>query len=135
VGIQSLLHRVAGRTSLLIGSASSASLAFILVVGLVALGLRFGFSDRWLAGVSAALSVVTFLLVFLLQYRENRDTAAIQLKLNELLRAVEGAREHEFADLEHMAEQEQEDLSREHRRHRARLSESSPSLASLDPRA
>jgi len=105
------------------------------VVGLVALGLRFGFSDRWLAGVSAALSVVTFLLVFLLQYRENRDTAAIQLKLNELLRAVEGAREHEFADLEHMAEQEQEDLSREHRRHRARLSESSPSLASLDPRA
>ncbi len=99
---------MAAFASQLVGSSRAFILAIVFVTGLVATGAFFGFTDRWLALLSAGLSVVTFLLVFLLQYRENRDTAAIQLKLNELLRAVEGAREKEFVDLEHKAEEEQE---------------------------
>jgi low affinity Fe/Cu permease len=91
------------------------AIALVLVAGLLAAGGFFGYSDHWLAMFSAVLSAVTFLPVFLPQYRENRDTVAVQLKLNELLRAVEGAREQEFLDLEDRAEEEQEHASREPR--------------------
>lgn len=100
-------------TSTFVGTRYAFVVALSIVLGLAGAGAWFGYSDRWLAVVSAGLSAVTFLLVFLLQYRESRDTAAIQLKLNELLRAVEGAREHKFLDLEHLAEEEQEHVSRE----------------------
>ena len=107
---------MAAAVALLVGSARAFVLATALVLVLVGTGVLFGYSDHWLALFSTVLSTITFLLVFLLQYRETRDTVAIQLKLNELLRAVEGAREHAFLDLEHRDEEQQADLSREFRR-------------------
>lgn len=110
--MSSLLRGPATLASQLIGSARAFVGAFVFVAGLVATGAFLSFSDHWLALFSAALSAVTFLMVFLLQYRENRDTVAIQIKLNELLRAVEGAQEQELLGLEHLAEDEQEHVSR-----------------------
>jgi low affinity Fe/Cu permease len=110
--MQEWIRTLARLTALVVGSARAFMIAGVLLLGMVATGALLGYNDRWLALFSATLSAVTFLLVFLLQYRENRDTAAIQLKLNELLRAVEGAREDEFLDVEHLAEDEQENVSR-----------------------
>lgn len=110
--MQELIRHGARIAAILVGSASAFVIAAVLLAGMVGMGALFGYTDHWLALFSASLSAVTFLMVFLLQYRENRDTAAIQLKLNELLRAVEGARDDEFLDLEHLAEEEQEDVAR-----------------------
>jgi low affinity Fe/Cu permease len=99
-------------TALVVGSARAFIIAGVLLVGVIATGAANGYSDHWLATFSAFLSAVTFLLVLLLQYRENRDTVAIQLKLNELLRVVEGAHVEELVDVEHLPENEQKDVSR-----------------------
>jgi low affinity Fe/Cu permease len=107
-----LFRHLARLTAILVGSTSAFAIATGLLLAMAATGVLSGYTDHWLAIFSAVLSAVTFLMVFLLQYRENRDTAAIQLKLNELLRAVEGARPDEFLDLEHRAEEEQEHVSR-----------------------
>ena len=98
--------------ALAVGSARALIVAGVVLAVLIATGALFGFSDHWLGLFSAALSAVTFLMVVLLQYRERRDTAAIQLKLNELLIAVEGAHVEELVDVEHLAEEEQKDVSR-----------------------
>ena len=111
-----LFQQVAALAAQLAGTARAFVLAAALLAVLLASGAFLGYSDHWLSLFSAALSAVTFLLVFLLQYRETRDTVAIQLKLNELLRALEGAREQEFLDLEHQDEEHQAHLSREMRR-------------------
>ena len=111
-----LFQQVASLAAVLAGTARAFVIAVALLAILVGTGALLGYSDHWLSLFSAVLSAVTFLLVFLLQYRETRDTVAIQLKLNELLRAVEGAREHEFLDLEERDEEHQAQLSRELRR-------------------
>ncbi|MGI9147982.1 MAG: low affinity iron permease family protein [Chloroflexota bacterium] len=110
--MQAWVRMLARLMALVIGTARAFIMAGAFLAAFVGTGALFDYSDRWLALFSASLSGVTFLLVFLLQYRENRDTAAIQLKLNELLRAVEGARDHEFLDVEHLPEEEQEDAFR-----------------------
>jgi low affinity Fe/Cu permease len=110
--LHELFRRFARSMAILAGSTSAFVIAAALLLALLAAGSVMGYTDHWLALFSAVLSAVTFLMVFLLEYQESRDTAAIQLKLNELLRAVEGARPDRFLDLEHRAEDEQEDVSR-----------------------
>lgn len=82
--------------------------ACLLLVGWAASGPLFDFSDRWQLLINTCTSVVVFLMVFLIQYSQNRDVTAIKLKLDELIRAVEGARTH-LVKLEGMSD---EDLAR-----------------------
>ncbi|MFN3892030.1 MAG: low affinity iron permease family protein [Beijerinckiaceae bacterium] len=77
----------------------------IAIVLWAASGPLFGFSDTWQLVVNTTTTIITFLMVFLIQNTQNRDGAAIQAKLDELLRAVSDAR-NDFIGIEHLTEKE-----------------------------
>src|SRR3954465_15757649 len=84
-------------------------LAFLIAVALVILwaatGPFFGYSDTWQLVINTSTTIITFLMVFLIQNTQNRDTPAIQLKLAELIRAQTGAR-NSMLDLEDLTEEQ-----------------------------
>jgi low affinity Fe/Cu permease len=86
------IRRIAVRVPQVMGSPVAFLVAIVLVLGWIAWGIAGGFTNQWLLWPSAIASVVTFLIAFSLQYTQNRDTRAIQLKLDEILRAHESAR-------------------------------------------
>ncbi len=69
----------------------------------------FGFSDTWQLVVNTGTTIVTFLMVFLIQNSQNRDAAAMQAKMDEMLRAMEKARE-QFIGIEHLTDKQIEDI-------------------------
>lgn len=114
-------RKVARETSQLIG----APIAFITAVAIVVIwavtGPLFGFSDTWQLVINTGTTIVTFLVVFMIQNTQNRDSKAIQLKLDELLRAVEKARTN-MVDLEDLSDDELEKVADEFHRLREKLS-------------
>lgn len=86
-----------------------AALTIVLLWGLT--GPLFGYSDTWQLVINTSTTIVTFLMVFLIQNAQNRDASAIQAKLDEIIRAVSGAR-NEFIGIEHMTQDELEQIKR-----------------------
>lgn len=99
--------RVASRIAGLVGRPVTFVLALALIVGWGVTGPLFGFSDTWQLVVNTSTTIVTFLIVFLIQNSQNRDAAAMQAKLDELIRSVEAAR-NEFIGIEHLTDHEVE---------------------------
>jgi low affinity Fe/Cu permease len=88
-------------------TAAGAPLTFVIAVSIVVIwavtGPMFGYSDTWQLVINTGTTIVTFLMVFLIQNSQNRDAAAMQAKLDELLRAVDKARE-QFIGIEHLTD-------------------------------
>lgn len=89
---------------------------FLAAIGVIvvwlALGPLYDYSDTWQLVVNTGTSVITFLMVFLLQNTQNRDTRAIQLKLDELLRSIKAAR-NELVRLEDLSDEDLDKLKAE----------------------
>jgi low affinity Fe/Cu permease len=101
-------------------------LTFALAVGTIvvwaATGPLFHYSDTWQLVINTGTTIVTFLMVFLIQNSQNRDAAAMQAKLDELLRAVDKARE-QFIGIEHLTDQQIELVRTALERHAKQLAE------------
>jgi low affinity Fe/Cu permease len=93
--------------------ATGTSLAFVLAVSVIVVwsitGPLFGFSDTWQLVINTGTTIVTFLMVFLIQRAQNKDAIAIHLKLNEIVAALEGA-SNRLIDVEDLSEAEIEAL-------------------------
>lgn len=114
-----VFRRFAERTARAVGSPWAFALVVLLSVVWLALGPVFGFSDTWQLTMNTVASQITFLIAFLLQNTQNRDTRALQLKLDELLRTAEGARSG-LINLEALSDEELAQLEQEFARLRGR---------------
>jgi low affinity Fe/Cu permease len=107
-GLSRIFGDVANKTSQAAGRAST----FIFAAGVVLVwaitGPLFDFSDTWQLVINTGTTIVTFLMVFLIQNSQNRDSAAIQVKLDELIRV--GAARNSLVGIEHLTDDELEDL-------------------------
>jgi len=103
--------RFAGLISFAAGQPLAFVLAFATILVWAVTGPMFGFSDTWQLVINTGTTIVTFLMVFLIQNSTNRDAAAMQAKLDELIRAVAKAR-GAFIGIEHLSEKEVEAIRR-----------------------
>jgi low affinity Fe/Cu permease len=104
-----LFTRFAHRVAMMAGQPAAfvCALSIILLWGLT--GPLFGWSDTWQLVINTGTTIITFLMVFLIQNAQNRDASAIQAKLDELIRAVKEAR-NEFIGIEHLTDVELEGI-------------------------
>jgi low affinity Fe/Cu permease len=121
----------ARRSSEVLGSAW----AFIGAIAIIAIwaltGPTFHFSDTWQLIINTGTTIVTFLMVFLIQNTQNRDAKAVHLKLDELIRAMQGARNH-LVDLEKLSDDELKKLEEQFTRLREQATERVSELQSSE---
>lgn len=115
----SWFRRFACAVAAAVGSHWSFVVALVVVIGWALTGPMFHYSDTWQLVINTGTTIVTFLMVFLIQATQNRDSKAVQLKLDELIRAQRSAR-NVFADLENATEDELREFAEEFRALRAR---------------
>jgi low affinity Fe/Cu permease len=108
-------RRFAHKTSTGVGSPWAFALACATIIVWAVTGPLFGFSDTWQLVINTSTTIVTFLMVFLIQNTQNRDALALHLKLDEVIRALKGAR-NQLVDVEELSDEELEKLRREFRR-------------------
>jgi low affinity Fe/Cu permease len=110
-----LFSRLATATSSFAGKPQAFVLALLAVIIWAACGPLFNYSDTWQLVINTSTTIITFLMVFLIQQTQNRDTLALQLKLAELIIAMQGAH-NQVATIEDMDECDLEELHEEYRR-------------------
>jgi low affinity Fe/Cu permease len=109
----------AHRSAVMLGSAwAFTGAVFVIVVWLIT-GPTFHFSDTWQLIINTATTIITFLMVFLIQNTQNRDAKAMHLKLDEMIRALKGAR-NQLVDLEDLSDEELKKLEEQFQRMRKR---------------
>jgi len=109
----------ARNSSTILGSAWAFTIAVLVIVIWAATGPAFHFSNTWQLIINTGTTIVTFLMVFLIQNTQNRDAKAVHLKLDEIIRAIKGAR-NELVDLEELSDDELKKLEEQFQRLRKR---------------
>jgi low affinity Fe/Cu permease len=109
----------AQRASMVLGTAWAFAVAILTIVIWGATGPKFHFSDTWQLIINTGTTIITFLMVFVIQNTQNRDAKAIHLKLDELIRALQGAR-NKLVDLENLSDEELKKIEEEFQRLRKR---------------
>ena len=127
-GRHSVFDRFAGSVTRLAGTPWAFAVALLSVVVWGATGPIFGFSETWQMVVNTGTTIITFLMVFLIQRSQNKDALAIHMKLNEIVAALEGA-SNRMIDVEALSEK---DLQLLHK-HFVELARLSRSAASREP--
>jgi low affinity Fe/Cu permease len=107
--VSDAFRRFAQSVSLYAGSPWATIGAFLLVLLWLASGPLFDFSDHWQLIINTGTTIITFLMVFLIQSTQNRDGEAIQVKLDEIIRAIGNAK-NEVLDLEELEEKDLEEI-------------------------
>ncbi len=110
-----IFHKFAHRVAELVGSAVAFVAAVLLILVWAITGPVFHFSDTWQLIINTGTTIVTFLMVFLIQNTQNRDAKAIHLKLDELLRSAQGAR-NSLINLEDLPDDDLQALHKEFER-------------------
>ena len=118
----------ARRSSSVLGSAWAFAGAIVIIVVWGLTGPMFHYSDTWQLIINTGTTIVTFLMVFLIQNTQNRDAKAAHLKLDEIIRALEGAR-NELIDLEKLADEDLASLEKQFERVRKKAERNGNTLA------
>jgi low affinity Fe/Cu permease len=109
--LSQFLERFSGMVTRWTGGSSAFAIACAVIVAWGVSGPLFGYSDTWQLVINTGTTIVTFLMVFLIQRSQNKDSLAIQLKLNELVAAFDGA-SNRLIDVEDLTEEELRTLHR-----------------------
>jgi low affinity Fe/Cu permease len=112
LGFNIFFSRFAQTAARATGSPAAFLLATAFIILWAVTGPAFGYSDTWQLVINTATTVITFLMVFLIQNTQNRDTMALQVKLAELIIAMKGA-ENKFAAAEDLSDEELEQLHKD----------------------
>lgn len=110
-----VFRRFAHQVSSVVGRPQAFAVALLVIFLWALTGPAFGFSDTWQLVINTGTTIITFLMVFLIQNTQNRDTKAINLKLDELIRGVKGARTR-LVNLESMSDADLASLQKEFER-------------------
>jgi low affinity Fe/Cu permease len=124
-GARNYFHRFAHAVAAATGSPFAFLTAVVIIIIWGMSGRAFGYSDTWQLIINTGTTIVTFLMVFLIQNTQNRDAKAIHLKLDELIRAKKGAR-NSLLDLESCTDEELDQIEREFKRLRERAGKPGP---------
>jgi len=119
LGARDRFRRFSSGVASAVGSPLAFFLAMVAIVGWAITGPMFHYSDTWQLVINTATTIVTFLMVFLIQNTQNRDARAIHLKLDELIRGLEGPR-NKLVDLENCTDDELDRLENEFHEFRKR---------------
>jgi len=105
----------ARRSSMMLGSAWAFAAAVLAILVWILTGPTFHFSDTWQLIINTTTTIITFLMVFLIQNTQNRDAKAVHLKLDEMIRALKGAR-NQLVDLEDLSDEDLKKLEEQFQR-------------------
>jgi low affinity Fe/Cu permease len=109
IKMNDLFHKIAVKVSTAVGKPWVFFLAVTAIIVWGVSGPIFGFSDTWQLVINTTTTIITFLMVFLIQNTQNRDAKAMHLKLDELIKAIRGAR-NSLVDLEEMTDEQLDEL-------------------------
>ncbi|RAW01762.1 low affinity iron permease family protein [Pseudochryseolinea flava] len=104
-GLSFYFDRFSSTATKVTGSSSAFIIAFAVIIVWAITGPLFNYSDTWQLVINTSTTIVTFLMVFIIQQSQNKDTMALQLKLNELIAATKGA-SNRLIDIEDLTEEE-----------------------------
>ena len=125
--------KFAARSSHYLGSRWAFIVAIAVIVVWALTGPIFHYSDTWQLVINTGTTIVTFLMVFLIQNTQNRDARAIHLKLNELIHAVDKAK-NKMIDVENLSEVELDELARTYEKIRSNAQERHQASSNVAPR-